>query len=212
MNTHATPYFHRARYAPASLQSSLLRLGLLLALCISVSACKSETRSHEFSLQAVGGPAGWPVWVETLTFNDTWSGPNGDLLEGFDQQPPYSGTYSFGAPLPAPQTMQARWFSYRTQTFYEIDLALPDMLESLPQWYRDYPLSRFHHALTVGLSGHGEVQVGWHAWCRNCADRNEDFYAPIVSTARGEEAEGATERYRTRTQAFIDQGIFPSPW
>ncbi|MGL6213532.1 DUF2931 family protein, partial [Billgrantia desiderata] len=138
--------------------------------------------------------------------------PNGDLLEGFDQQPPYSGTYSFGAPLPAPQTMQARWFSYRTQTFYEIDLALPDMLESLPQWYRDYPLSRFHHALTVGLSGHGEVQVGWHAWCRNCADRSEDFYAPIVSTARGEEAVGATERYRTRTQAFIDQGIFPSPW
>jgi hypothetical protein len=206
------PYIRHARRTSALLQRGALRLGLLLALCVGVSACESEPRNHEFSLQTVGGPDGWPVWVETLTFNGTWSGPNGDLLEGFGQHPPHSGTYSFGAPLPAPQTMQARWFSYRTQTFYEIDLALPDTLESLPQWYRDYPLSKFHHALTVGLSGHGEVQVGWHAWCRNCTDRSEDFHIPIVSTAHGQEVEGTTDRYHTRTQAFVDQGVFPTPW
>lgn len=202
----------------APLLHSAPRLSLLLALWLSVSACESEPPKHEFMIQAVGGPEGWPVWVETLTFDDTWSGPNGDFHDGFGQHPPASDTYyNVGAPFAAPQSLQARWFSYRTQTFYEIDLELPDTTESLQQWYRQYPISKYNHALTVGLSGQGEAQVGWHAWCRICPDQKQNFYALIVASAYGERAESEDDesnllRYRTRTQGYIDEGTIPSPW
>lgn len=189
------------------------RLGLLLALCLSMSGCESEPRNYEFTIQTVGGPEGWPVWVETLTFDHTWSGPNGDLNDGFGQYPPASDSYySLGAPLPAPQSMQARWFSYRTQTFYEIDLTLPETEESFQQWYREYPLSRYRHAMSIGLSGQGEVQIGWLASCRTCPDQSEDFYSTIVPSAQGKEIEGEALRYRTRTEALIEKGAIPSPW
>jgi hypothetical protein len=57
--------------------------------------------------------------------------------------------------MPAPSSVQARWFSYRTQTFYEIDLALPDTDALLQQWYRDFPPSQYRHYLVAGFSGRG---------------------------------------------------------
>lgn len=188
------------------------RLSLLLALWLSLTACEEKPRQYEFMLQTVGGPEGWPVWVENLSFNNAWGGPAGGLSQGFDRRPPSPhSTVIFGTPLSAPQSMQARWFSHRTQTYYEIDLELPHTDALLRQWYRDYPSSKYGHNLIAGFSGKGEVYVWWHAGCFNCPDNSEDLHAPIVESAYGEEAEGDPIRYRNRTQEYIDEGTIPSP-
>ncbi|WP_234261649.1 DUF2931 family protein [Halomonas sp. MCCC 1A11062] len=116
-------------------------------------------------------------------------------------------------PVTAPTSVQARWFSYRTQTFYEIDLALPDTDALLQQWYRDYPLPDYRHYLMVGFSGRGEAKVWWRARCRACgSDRSRDFHAPIVESAWAEEVVGDPATFRSQTQRRIDEGIIPSPW
>lgn len=190
------------------------QLGLLLTLLLSIAACEAEPRRYDFSVQPVGGPRGWPIWVEELTFDHTWWTPGGNLSAGFEHRPPRSGSVNILAhPVAAPESMQARWFSYRTQTFYEIDLELPDTDALLRQWYRDYPPSRYLHYLMAGFSGEGEVFVWWRAYCEACgSDRSQDFHAPIVESAYGEEAEGDPSWYREHIEEYVDEGIFPSPW
>ncbi|MCE8034250.1 DUF2931 family protein [Billgrantia tianxiuensis] len=196
------------------LWTTRLRHGLLLALLLLTSACEAEPRRYDFTVQPFGGPRGWPVWVEELTFDDTWRSPAGNLSVGFEYSPPRSGSYIHLAhPVTAPSSVQARWFSYRTQTFYEIDLALPDTNALLQQWYRDYPLPDYLHYLMVGFSGRGEAKVWWRARCRACGgDRSRDFHAPIVESAWAEEAEGDPGRYRNRTQEYVNESVIPSPW
>ncbi|MBW6392023.1 DUF2931 family protein [Billgrantia antri] len=192
------------------------RQGLLLALLLLTTACEAEqeARRYEFVLQTVGGPRGWPVWVEDLTFDRTWGAPVGGLSEGFDREPPRGNrTAILGSYLPVPQSMQARWFSYRTQTFYEIDLALPGTNALLQQWYREYPPPDYRHYLMAGFSGEGEVYVWWRARCTVCGrDRSQDFHAPIVESAWAEEVEGDPSTFRSQTQRRIEEGIIPSPW
>ncbi|MFY0992618.1 DUF2931 family protein [Halomonas sp. C05BenzN] len=194
--------------------SRLARAVLLLALAWGLTACESEPQRYEFSVQPVGGPRGWPVWVEELTFDDSWGSPAGNLNAGFEKRPPRSGAIvTLPRAMPAPTSVQARWFSYRTQTFYEIDLALPETDDLLRQWYREYPASRYLHYLVAGFSGKGEVIVWWRAWCRDCGnDRSQDFHAPIIESAFAQEAEGEPVRYENRTQEYIDEGVIPSPW
>jgi hypothetical protein len=195
-------------------RSWIARLGLLLALLLLTVACEAEPRRYDFTVQPFGGPRGWPVWVEELTFDDTWRSPAGNLNAGFEYSPPSSGSYiNLAHPVTAPSSVQARWFSYRTQTFYEIDLALPDTDALLQQWYRDYPLPDYRHYLMVGFSGRGEAKVWWRARCRACgSDRSRDFHAPIVESAWAEEVEGDPATFRSQTQRRIDEGIIPSPW
>lgn len=190
------------------------RASLLLILALAIAACSPEPRRYEFTLQTTGGPTGWPIWGEELSFDHAWGGPMGNSSEGFERPPrPYS-TVILGTPLPAPESMQARWFSYRNQTFYEIDLDLPaDLDERLRRWYRDYPPSRYLHYLVAGLSGRGEVYVWWRSWCKDCEQGlRRNFYMPIVASAFGKEAEGDPGTFRSQTQRRIEEGEIPSPW
>ncbi|EWH01378.1 DUF2931 family protein [Halomonas sp. BC04] len=115
--------------------------------------------------------------------------------------------------MPAPSSVQARWFSYRTQTFYEIELELTDIDSLVHQWYREYPPPDYRHVLVTGFSGEGEAFVWWWARCRACgSDRSRDFHAPIVESAYGEVAEGDPATFRSQTQRRVDEGIIPSPW
>ncbi|WP_258364172.1 DUF2931 family protein [Halomonas sp. LBP4] len=181
-----------------------------------MAACpaESEPPRYVFAVKTNGGPKGWPVWVEELTFDATWRAPAGSLSGGFDIQPPRGGkTVTLSRPMPAPSSMQARWFSYRTQTFYEIDLALPETDELLCQWYREYPASRYLHYLVAGFSREGEVLVWWRAWCRDCgSDRSQDFHAPIIESAFAEEVEGDPSTFRSQTERRGEEGVIPSPW
>ncbi|MCE8042843.1 DUF2931 family protein [Halomonas desiderata] len=191
-----------------------LRPVLLLALLLLTAACEAEPRHYDFSVQPVGGPTGWPIWVEELTFDHTWSARAGNISSGFEYRPPRVGGVNILAhPMPAPASVQARWFSYRTQTFYEIDLELPDTDALLKQWYRDYPPSQYLHYLVTGFSGKGEVMVWWRAYCEACGrDRSRDFHAPIVESAWAEEVEGNPDWYREHIQEYVNEGVFPSPW
>ncbi|NIC04179.1 DUF2931 family protein [Billgrantia bachuensis] len=195
---------------------SRLRPVLLLGLLLLTAACEAEpaSRRYDFAVQPVGGPRGWPIWIQELSFDHSWSTPAGNSSAGFEHRPPRLGAVNALAhPMPAPSSVQARWFSYRTQTFYEIDLELPDTDALLQQWYRDYPPSQYLHYLVTGFSGKGEVIVWWRAYCKACGnDRSQDFHAPIVESAWAEEVEGDPSTFRSQTQRRVDEGVIPSPW
>ncbi len=185
-------------------------LVILLSLLV---ACSSEPREYDFAVSVAGGPKGWPVWVEDITYDDTWSSPGGTLGGGFDHDPP-GGAIAILGPKPAPSTVHARWFSYRTQTFYEVTFSLPDDLDDkLRQWYREYPLDDYNHTLIVGFSGKGEALAWWKAFCSTCDyDRSHDFHTPLIENVQAEVVEGDPSGYRLQTQELIDEGSMPSPW
>jgi len=195
-------------------KGQLLIAGLVLAaLAWPWLKDLGEPRTYNFGIQTAGGPGGWPVWVEEVTFDEDWSVPAGAIGRGFDATPP-GGKTAIINPKPAPQKVEARWFSYRTQTFYEIEMELPDDLDDkLRQWYREYPTSDYRHYLIPGFSGKGEALVWWEAFCLACAnDRSQDFNQPIIENAQADTSEVRMGYRRSQTEQFIREGTIPSPW
>tara|TARA_Y100001933_G_scaffold231798_1_gene249962 strand:- start:189 stop:749 length:561 start_codon:yes stop_codon:yes gene_type:complete len=186
---------------------------VIILLSLLVTACSSEPREYDFAVSVAGGPEGWPVWVDEVIVDQSWRVPAGGIEHGFDQRPPIGGVAILG-PKPAPSSVHARWFSYRTQTFYEVILSLPeDLDDKLRKWYRDYPLDDYSHTLIVGFSGKGEALVWWKAFCSTCNyDRSHDFHTPLIENVQAEEVEGDPSGYRLQTQELIDEGSMPSPW
>jgi len=193
--------------------NTVLRIRVIILLSLLVTACSSEPRKYDFAVSVVGGPEGWPVWVDEVIVDQSWRVPAGGIEHGFDQRPPIGGVAILG-PKPAPSSVHARWFSYRTQTFYEVILSLPeDLDDKLRKWYRDYPLDDYSHTLIVGFSGKGEALAWWKAFCSTCNyDRSHDFYTPLIENVQAEEVEGDPSGYRLQTQELIDEGSMPSPW
>lgn len=189
------------------------RAALIILLSLLVTACSSEPREYDFAVSVAGGPEGWPVWVEDVTFDQSWWVPAGGIEHGFDQRPPRGGVAMIN-PKRAPRSVHARWFSYRTQTFHEVTFSLPgDLDDKLRQWYRDYPLDDYNHTLIVGFSGKGEALAWWKAFCSTCGyDRSHDFSTPLIENVQAEVVEGDPSGYRLQTQELIDEGSMPSPW
>src|SRR5690554_1422717 len=189
------------------------RVAFSFLLLLFVTACSSEPRKYDFAVSVAGGPKGWPVWIESITFDDSWIARGGTSGGGFDHIPP-GGAIVGISPKPAPSTVHARWFSYRTQTFYEVILSLPeDLDDKLRKWYRDYPLDDYSHTLIVGFSGKGEALAWWKAFCSTCNyDRSHDFHTPLIENVQAEVVEGDPSGYRLQTQELVDEGSMPSPW
>ncbi len=187
---------------------------LLVALYLPLAtACSGESPKYNFVISVAGGPTGWPVRLEELTFDNAWDAPGGILRGGFDQQPPGGALVVLSSPKTAPNSLQARWFSYGTETFYEIELSLPeDFSDRVDEWYQKYPEPKYGHYLIVGFSGKGEALVWWEAFCSLCGyDRSEDFSTPIVENAQATVVEGDASQYRSQTEQFVNGGLFPSP-
>ena len=104
------------------------KAALVILLSLLMAACSSEPLKYDFAVSVAGGPEGWPVWVEEVIFDQSWGVPAGGIEYGFDQQPPRGGVAMI-SPKRAPNTVHARWFSYRTQTFYEVTFSLPNDLD-----------------------------------------------------------------------------------
>jgi hypothetical protein len=183
-----------------------------MVLSFLQSGCSGEPEKYEFALSVTGGPTGWPVKIEPITFDDSWLAPGGIIGSGFKVPPRGEATVTL-SPKPIPSSMNARWFSYRTQVFYQIDLQLPDDFEDrVNGWFEKYPKPKFSHYFIVGFSGHGEALVWWEAFCSLCGyDRSQDFSTPIVENIKAKVVEGDPGRYRSQTEQFIDEGLFPAP-
>jgi len=189
-----------------------LRATFIILFSFLAVACSSEPREYDFAVSVAGGPQGWSVWVEDITFDGTWNARGGSLRGGYDHIPPGGGVVGI-SPKPAPSTVHARWFSFRTQTFYEVTLSLPeDLDDKLRKWYRDYPLDDYNHTLIVGFSGKGEALAWWEAFCNTCNyDRSHDFHMPLAEDVVAEIAEGDPGRYNVRTRDYVEEGIIPPP-
>ncbi|MEO9589813.1 MULTISPECIES: DUF2931 family protein [Marinobacter] len=192
--------------------NTTVRAAFSILLLFLVTACSSEPREYDFAVSVAGGPEGWPVWIEDITFDQYWSVPAGGIEHGFDQRPPQGGVAMI-SPKSAPSIVHARWFSYRTQMFHEVTFSLPDDLdEKLRQWYQDYPLDDYSHTLIVGFSGKGEALAWWEAFCSTCDnDRSHDFSTPLIENVQAEVVEGNPSGYRLQTEELIDEGSMPAP-
>ena len=184
----------------------------IILLPIFASACSSEPREYDFAVSVAGGPQGWPVWVEDISFDETWSARGGALRGGYDRVLP-GGAIVGISPKPAPSTVHARWFSFRTQTFYEVTFSLPEDLDGkLRKWYRDYPLDDYNHTLIVGFSGKGEALAWWEAFCNTCNyDRSHDFHIPLAENVVAEVVEGNPAWYEDITYQHVREGTIPLP-
>jgi len=191
----------------------LIGLGLLALAALALAATRERgPRLYDYGSATIGGPTGWPVFVQRLILNDTWRLSGGILSGGFEDNPPVGGALATADPRPVPTTLYARWFSHRTQTFYEIDLTLPEDLEArLRQWYRRYPRPDFMHELVTGIAGDGRVYVWWRATCISCDlyDRSQDFYEPIIPLAHGRVVEGNPDWYRAQVEEYRQEGVIP---
>lgn len=188
------------------------RIVLAVLLSFLVAACDRVPREYDFAVSVAGGPIGWPVWVEELVFDDSWNSPGGSLRGGFDHEPP-GGAIAILGPKPAPSSVYARWFSYRTQTFYEVSFSLPDDLdERLRQWYRKYPNEDYRHHLVVGFSGKGEALAWWSVVCVTCDYGHSDaFSTPLIEDVVGEVVEGNPDHHSAITGQHVDEGTIPPP-
>lgn len=165
---------------------------------------------YPYAVVTGGGPDGWPAWVNELTFDNSWRVAAGATGGNPDWDiPPQSGKITVIGRGPIPQTMQASWFSHRTLTFYEIDLAFPENTEDrVRAFYRDHPPPEYTHDLMVGISGDGRVRVWWRAWCgRDCGE--DRVYLPIVKEATGQQVDGDPARYANRTAQQRERGRIP---
>jgi hypothetical protein len=191
---------------------TIARAAFSILLLFMVTGCSSEARKYDFAVSVAGGPEGWPVWVEEVIFDQSWGVPAGGVEYGFDQQPPRGGVAMI-SPKRAPNTVHARWFSYRTQTFYEVTFSLPnDLDDKLRKWYRDYPLEDYSHTLIVGFSGKGEALAWWKAFCSSCNyDRSHDFHMPLAEDVAAEVVEGDPTWYEDITYQHVREGTIPLP-
>ena len=190
----------------------VLRATFITLFSFLAVACSSEPREYDFAVSVAGGPEGWPVWVEEVIVDQSWRVPAGGIEHGFDQHPPMGGVAVLG-PKPAPGEIYARWFSHRTEKFYDVALSLPeDLDDKLRKWYRDYPLEDYSHTLIVGFSGKGEALAWWKAFCSSCNyDRSHDFHMPLAEDVAAEVVEGDPTWYEDITYQHVREGTIPLP-
>ncbi|AJQ94249.1 DUF2931 family protein [Gynuella sunshinyii] len=188
----------------------------LLLLPLLISGCEEKTYEYGFDSGGIGGP-GWPIWVEYLIINESWQLPVGALSGGnadTTHRPP-SGKSASAGWVPLPHTVRARWFSYRTQTFYEATVEIPeDKQKQIRQWLKRYPTERYFPSLITGFAGQGEIQFWWDESCvkLGCPRGPENFefhFFELTPRLKATIAEGDPGMYRVRTLQEIREGSIP---
>ncbi|AJQ94250.1 DUF2931 family protein [Gynuella sunshinyii] len=191
-------------------------IGWLLFLPLLISGCEEKTYDYGFDTGGFGGP-GWPIWVEYLIINESWQLPVGNLSGGnadTTHRPP--GGSSAGAGwVPLPHTVRARWFSYRTQTFYEATVEIPkDKQTEIKQWLKHYPSVNYLHSLSTGIAGQGDIQLWWKASCVgfDCPEYPEPFeshFFELTPRIKAIQVDGDASGYRAGTLQRIEEGFLP---
>ncbi len=187
------------------------RLFRLCLVLVVLAGCSSESQQFPYHVIIAGGPEGWPIWAEEIKLDGAFV-PGGINGRGFDKVPPIGASRIGREPSPAPQVIEARWFSYRSQKFHEVSITLPDDMNlKLLNWYEEYPSNKYRHYLLLGFSGKGEALAWWRAKCSTCGfDRSQDFSTPLIENIKAQEVSGDPAKYRSQTQQFIDEGRIPA--
>lgn len=182
---------------------------MVLFAMVSIS---SEAQTYEYTVIVSGGPSSWPIWAEEVTLNGDRRIQGGAISYGYEQTPPTGGRVVMD-PAPVPHLVEARWFSHRTQKFYEVSLPMPEEFsETVAKWFEDYPTPGYGHYFIVGFSGKGEALAWWRASCRDCTgDENSGFAVPVVEAFPAETAEGDPSGYNAQVQYYIEKGVIPAP-
>ncbi|AJQ96634.1 DUF2931 family protein [Gynuella sunshinyii] len=194
----------------------LKNLYWLILLSLILSGCRADdTYNYSFDTGGYGGK-GWPIWVEKLVFNETWGVPVGALSGGVsDTSKRLPGGKAAGAGyVPLPQTIRARWFSYRTQTFYEATLEISEEKGAqIKDWFERYPTeSGFSHALVSGISGEGSMQVWWSVICVNSrggCTKHDSYEFELAPRIQATVAEGDARIHSAGTEQEVEMGNLP---
>ncbi|AJQ96635.1 hypothetical Protein YC6258_04603 [Gynuella sunshinyii YC6258] len=188
----------------------------MILLSLLLSACRADDSYYDYGFDTGGyGGTGWPIWVEKLVFNESWGVPVGGLSGGISnvsERLP-GGKSSAMGPVPLPQTIRARWFSYRTQTFYEATLEISEEERLyIKQWFEQYPRKGYLHTLVTGISGEGTIQAWWLVVCVNSlagCPKYERNYFELAPRIQATVAEGDPNQYYNTTRQSIREGIIP---
>ncbi|WP_428242083.1 DUF2931 family protein [Gynuella sp.] len=187
----------------------------LISLSLMLSACRADdTYNYSFDTGGYGGK-GWPIWVEELVFNESWGVPVGALSGGVsDTSKRLPGGKAAGAGhVPLPQTIRARWFSYRTQTFYEATLDISEEKRAqIKEWFERYPRKGYLHNLVTGISGEGTMQAWWLAVCVNSlagCPKYERNYFELAPRIQATVAEGDARIHSAGTEQEVEMGNLP---
>lgn len=183
----------------------------LITAAFLFASCTSQLEKFDYHATIAAGPDGWPIWAEEITLDGRFL-PGGINGRGFDNVPPVGASTVMRDPAPAPAVIEARWFSYREQKYYQVRIELPDDTRSkLRDWYEKYPTPDYAHYILLGFSGKGEALAWWLARCSDCGfDRSQDFSTSLIDNVKAQEVSDDPAKYRLQAQKFIDEGRIPA--
>ncbi|AJQ96940.1 DUF2931 family protein [Gynuella sunshinyii] len=196
--------------------SSIKSLHVLFLLSLLLSGCDEKTYDYGFREGGIGGP-GWPIWVEYLIINEARQVPVGSLSGGtgdVSKRPPGGASANVGW-IPLPHSVQARWFSYRNQTFYEATVEIPKQKQKqIKQSLKKYGTEKYLQDLSVGFAGQGEIQLWWYASCvgLGCPEGPKNFefhFFELTPRIKATVAEGDVHIYSADTREQVRTGFLP---
>lgn len=166
---------------------------------------------YNYVFATTGGPEGWPIWIESIVLDDRVHVPGGIVRSiSWNEPPTRAGSSDLLGPQRLPTSLYARWFSFRSQTFYEIELDLPEAWKAdAHEVYRQYRNNRrYRHHLLIGLSGDGRARLWWRSSCGWLCD-DDPILIPIVEQAYAWEVDGDPSHYQQRTERRRELGRIP---
>lgn len=199
----------------SSRQRNLLLLGCSVAVLVFLLRVliPAEDQTYEYGTSSGGlGGSGWPVWVENLTIDDSFGVPVGNLDGGTPGEAPLGSLASLG-PIPLPKTVSARWFSFRNQTFYEVEAEIDaESRKKIRGWYKEFPRPQYLHHLSIGYAGQGHLSAWWmanciHSSCEDKVPRSNTFM--LLEKAAAQEASGDPRGYVVRSEEYVRAGRMP---
>ena len=123
---------------------------------------------ENFSYYVAAGGFDSPTFVDYIRLNGSIGFPFGGMTDGRSPDTKIFGSMmGLYKPEPVPYQVDARWFSYQTEAFYEISLEIPEeKQQQIRNWYRMYPERGYSHSLQLGISGKGNLRLYWQANCQ----------------------------------------------
>src|SRR5690554_2306365 len=139
---------------------------IVVTLLWMLYGAKSEPETFRYAVNAGGFDS--PTFVDYIRLNENIGFPFGGMTDGRSPDTKIFGS-SMGLykPEPVPYQVDARWFAYQTEAFYEISLEIPEeKQQQIRDWYRKYPERDYSHSLQLGISGEGDLRLYWQAFCQ----------------------------------------------
>jgi len=139
---------------------------IVVTLLWMLHGVASKPKTFRYAVNAGGFDS--PTFVDYIKLNENIGFPFGGMTDGRSpDRKVFGSSMGLYKPEPVPYQVDARWFAYQTEAFYEISLEIPEEKQQhIRDWYRKYPERDYSHSLQLGISGKGDLRLYWQANCQ----------------------------------------------